>query len=66
MSITCLWFRYNIRYGKVNCTNQEVEDAANAADIHKKITTFPEGKTYSQGYWQLVGMPNIEACQILM
>ncbi|XP_072028962.1 ATP-binding cassette sub-family B member 6-like [Amphiura filiformis] len=34
---------YNIRYGKINCTDQEVEDAANASDIHKRIETFPEG-----------------------
>ncbi|XP_033111123.1 ATP-binding cassette sub-family B member 6, mitochondrial-like [Anneissia japonica] len=35
--------RYNIRYGRVQSSDQEVEDAAAAADIHHKIEHFPEG-----------------------
>lgn len=35
--------RNNIRYGRLTATDQEVEDAAIAADIHDKIMTFPEG-----------------------
>lgn len=35
--------RFNIRYGKVNCPVEEVEEAARAADIHARIETFPEG-----------------------
>uniref|UniRef100_A0A3Q3BAY9 ATP-binding cassette sub-family B member 6 n=1 Tax=Kryptolebias marmoratus TaxID=37003 RepID=A0A3Q3BAY9_KRYMA len=35
--------RENIRYGRNTATDQEVEDAATAADIHDKITSFPEG-----------------------
>ncbi|XP_051284191.1 ATP-binding cassette sub-family B member 6 [Dicentrarchus labrax] len=32
----------NIRYGRVSASDQEVEEAAIAADIHDKIMTFPE------------------------
>uniref|UniRef100_A0A672LQ53 ATP-binding cassette sub-family B member 6 n=1 Tax=Sinocyclocheilus grahami TaxID=75366 RepID=A0A672LQ53_SINGR len=35
--------RDNIRYGRVTATDQEVEEAATAADIHDKIITFPDG-----------------------
>jgi len=35
--------RYNIRYGRVDASDFEVEQAAIAADIHDKIQTFPEG-----------------------
>uniref|UniRef100_A0A673L019 ATP-binding cassette sub-family B member 6 n=1 Tax=Sinocyclocheilus rhinocerous TaxID=307959 RepID=A0A673L019_9TELE len=35
--------RHNIRYGRVTASDQEVEEAAIAADIHEKIITFPEG-----------------------
>ncbi|KAM9328323.1 ATP-binding cassette sub-family B member 6-like isoform 2-T2 [Pholidichthys leucotaenia] len=35
--------RDNIRYGRISASDQEVEEAAVAADIHDKITTFPEG-----------------------
>ncbi|XP_071966249.1 ATP-binding cassette sub-family B member 6-like [Antedon mediterranea] len=34
---------YNIRYGSVKSNDQDVEDAAVAADIHHKIQHFPEG-----------------------
>lgn len=34
--------RENIRYGRLNATNAEIEDAAKAADIHDRILTFPE------------------------
>jgi ATP-binding cassette subfamily B (MDR/TAP) protein 6 len=37
--------RYNIRYGKVSATDEEVELAAQAAQIHEKILNFPEGKS---------------------
>lgn len=33
----------NIRYGRISANDQEVEEAALAADIHDKIMTFPEG-----------------------
>ena len=36
-------FRYNIRYGKVTASDEEVEKAAAVADIHERILTFPEG-----------------------
>ncbi|XP_020509585.1 ATP-binding cassette sub-family B member 6 [Labrus bergylta] len=35
--------RDNIRYGRIAASDQEVEEAALAADIHDKIMTFPEG-----------------------
>uniref|UniRef100_A0A8C8HY22 Uncharacterized protein n=1 Tax=Oncorhynchus tshawytscha TaxID=74940 RepID=A0A8C8HY22_ONCTS len=35
--------RDNIRYGRISASDHEVEAAAIAADIHKKIQTFPEG-----------------------
>ncbi|XP_051983424.1 ATP-binding cassette sub-family B member 6 [Xyrauchen texanus] len=35
--------RDNIRYGRVTATDEEVEEAAIAADIHDKIIAFPEG-----------------------
>lgn len=33
---------YNIRYGRVTATDEEVKDAARNADIHDKIVTFPD------------------------
>ncbi|XP_066517827.1 ATP-binding cassette sub-family B member 6 [Hoplias malabaricus] len=33
----------NIRYGRVSATDEEVEEAAIAADIHEKILSFSEG-----------------------
>ena len=36
--------QYNIRYGRVTATDDEVAEAAKAADIHEKILTFPEGE----------------------
>lgn len=35
--------RENIRYGRTTASDQEVEEAALAADIHDKIMTFPDG-----------------------
>ncbi|XP_047432086.1 ATP-binding cassette sub-family B member 6 [Mugil cephalus] len=35
--------RNNIRYGRIAASDQEVEEAALAADIHDKIMAFPEG-----------------------
>eukprot|EP00092_Neocalanus_flemingeri_P068912 GFUD01084323.1.p1 GENE.GFUD01084323.1~~GFUD01084323.1.p1 ORF type:complete len:834 (+),score=234.65 GFUD01084323.1:272-2773(+) len=35
--------RYNIRYGKMEATDQEVEEAATLAGIHTAIIGFPEG-----------------------
>lgn len=35
--------RYNIRYGRVDATDQEVEEAAKSAQIHSKILEFPDG-----------------------
>ncbi|XP_022306806.2 ATP-binding cassette sub-family B member 6-like [Crassostrea virginica] len=34
---------YNIRYGNVDATDKEVEEAADNADIHERILSFPEG-----------------------
>ncbi|CAG5115248.1 unnamed protein product [Candidula unifasciata] len=34
--------RYNIRYGRLDATDEEVEDAAKAAEIHERILTFPK------------------------
>lgn len=33
--------RYNIRYGRIGATDSEVERAAQFADIHDKVLTFP-------------------------
>ncbi|KAL1920589.1 uncharacterized protein VTP21DRAFT_966 [Calcarisporiella thermophila] len=35
--------RYNIRYGRIDATDLEVEEAATAAHIHNQISSFPEG-----------------------
>lgn len=40
----------NIRYGRITASDQEVEEAAIAADIHDKILTFPDGKPIHQQY----------------
>lgn len=34
---------YNIQYGNIDASAEEVQVAANAAKIHDKIMTFPEG-----------------------
>ena len=36
------YFRYNIRYGRVTASDEEVEDAARFAEIHDRILTFPK------------------------
>lgn len=36
--------RENIRYGRMSASDQEVEEAAVAADIHHKILSFPNGR----------------------
>ncbi|XP_071291216.1 ATP-binding cassette sub-family B member 6 isoform X2 [Agelaius tricolor] len=33
----------NIRYGRILATDQEVQEAARAADIHDRILSFPDG-----------------------
>ena len=38
-----LSLRYNIRYGKVNAPDEDVDEAANAADIHQKVLTLKDG-----------------------
>ncbi|MBN3314880.1 ABCB6 protein, partial [Atractosteus spatula] len=35
--------RNNIRYGRVSASDEEVEEAARAADIHQRLLSFPEG-----------------------
>ncbi|KAI9001654.1 P-loop containing nucleoside triphosphate hydrolase protein [Gaertneriomyces semiglobifer] len=35
--------RYNIRYGNMSATDEEVETAARAAQIHDRILSFPDG-----------------------
>ena len=34
---------YNIKYGKMTATDEEVENAAKLADIHETIMEFPNG-----------------------
>ncbi len=34
--------KHNIKYGRLNATDDEVEVAARAADIHNDIMNFPE------------------------
>ena len=34
---------YNIRYGNIDATDEEVVEAAKLADIHDSITSFPDG-----------------------
>lgn len=36
--------RYNIRYGNQEADDVDVLEAAEAADIHNRILSFPEGK----------------------
>jgi ABC-type transport system involved in Fe-S cluster assembly fused permease/ATPase subunit len=38
--------RYNIRYGNQDAHDVDVLDAAEAADIHNRILSFPEGERY--------------------
>ena len=38
------FLRYNIRYGRVNASDEDVEDAAQAADIHERILSFTKRK----------------------
>lgn len=40
--------RENIRYGRIGATDQEVEEAALAADIHHKILSLPDGVSLHQ------------------
>lgn len=35
--------RYNIQYGRIGASNNEVEEAASSADMHSRILTFPKG-----------------------
>lgn len=37
--------RENIRYGRISATDQELEEAALAADIHHKILSLPDGES---------------------
>ncbi|XP_077978664.1 ATP-binding cassette sub-family B member 6-like [Glandiceps talaboti] len=34
--------RFNIRFGRVDASDEEVEESAKAADIHERILSFPE------------------------
>lgn len=36
--------RNNIRYGRIDATNEEVTEAARVAQIHQSIANFPDGK----------------------
>ena len=40
---------YNIRYGRVTASDKEVEEAAEAADIHQRIMSFTDGKFKPRG-----------------
>lgn len=35
--------KYNVSYGNLDCTEEDVVQAAKAAQIHDKILTFPDG-----------------------
>lgn len=37
-----VYFRFNVRYGRMEATDAEVIEAAKNADIHEKILTFPD------------------------
>jgi len=43
--------RYNIQYGRVNATDEEIYEAARAADIHDRILGFPDA--YDTGNFTL-------------
>jgi hypothetical protein len=36
-------FRYNIQYGRISASNDDIVAAAEHADIHERILTFPDG-----------------------
>ena len=40
---------YNIRYGDPTATTEQVQAAARAAQVHEKISSFPEGKPRAFG-----------------
>ncbi|KAG0250076.1 ATP-binding cassette sub- B member 6, mitochondrial [Mortierella polycephala] len=40
---------YNINYGRANATKEEIEEAAKAAQIHDKISDFPDGYSTKVG-----------------
>jgi ABC-type multidrug transport system fused ATPase/permease subunit len=35
--------RYNIGYGRIGSTDEEIEEAAKAAQLHSKVVGFPDG-----------------------
>ena len=35
--------RYNIKYGRITASDEQVEEAARMADIHNSILNFPDG-----------------------
>ncbi|XP_070564941.1 ATP-binding cassette sub-family B member 6-like [Ptychodera flava] len=35
--------RFNIRFGRIEASDEEIETASRAADIHDRIETFPDG-----------------------
>lgn len=37
--------KYNIGYGNTSASDEEVYAAADAADIHQRILSFPEGES---------------------
>jgi len=39
--------KYNIAYGNTASTEKQIVAAANAADVHDKIVSFPQGKPVS-------------------
>ena len=55
--ITC-GARYNIKYGNMDATDSEVEEAAVLADIHDTILSFPD-KVAVNTHWffLLLGSP---------
>ena len=42
--------RYNIQYGRIGAADNEIEEAATAADMHSRILTFPNGTCHTEGF----------------
>ena len=38
-----MFSRSNIQYGRIDATDEEIFEAAKAADIHDRILSFPDG-----------------------
>lgn len=43
IKLNAIMFRYNIKFGDPTASDEEIFEAAKAAQIHEKIITLPEG-----------------------